>query len=510
MVSLRSCSPISQRNIQLGNASPDEIPLLRTPELLEIIIQEPQLPAVYASTRLTISASKRPSNLIQRRRSSLLYGAIALIVISPKNRSSNTSLKSLTSVVSPPTTPFSSYAEPVKDEMLVTPFTPSKIWDRLSDFQKGFRENEGCVEHNFLLDQAIVEATRSKSYLALAWLDLENAFDSIPHSFTIKSLEAIGVPDSTLKIIISLYTGASSEIRCSRASSSPIPMEARVRQDCLLSAILFNLSLEQVLRLALEVDTSGFPLFGQPLRCLAYADGLIILDRTNESLQLLIDSACDLATSIGLRFNPPKCASIAFHHSRGRRSVDGTALRVSGSAIPSLTAAKNIVSIRDSLLAPWQKLHAIRSIILPHLDFACRNVLTQNSQTVRLDKLLIATTKKILNLPDRANTALVHLSCHKGGAAMPRFRDLLDVYTIGHAFRSLSSPDAIVSDVALKSLESVVRKKICSAPDLFALVDYLNGSNSGPLARDAGDFSTVWSRTRHAAQTREANSLRVG
>ncbi|GFT71116.1 hypothetical protein TNCV_2851931 [Trichonephila clavipes] len=51
-----------------------------------------------------------------------------------------------------------------------------------------------------------------------------------------------------------------------------------------------------------------------------------------------------------------------------------------------------------------------------------------------------------------------------------------------------------------RALESVVRKKIRSAPDLFALVDYLNGSNSGPLTRDSGDFST---RTRHAAQRLE-------
>ncbi|GFS46330.1 reverse transcriptase domain-containing protein [Trichonephila inaurata madagascariensis] len=34
------------------------------------------------------------------------------------------------------------------------------INDRLSPFQKGFRENEGCVEHNFLIDQVIVEAKR--------------------------------------------------------------------------------------------------------------------------------------------------------------------------------------------------------------------------------------------------------------------------------------------------------------------------------------------------------------
>ncbi|GFS39868.1 reverse transcriptase domain-containing protein [Trichonephila inaurata madagascariensis] len=84
---------------------------------------------------------------------------------------------------------------------------------------------------------------------------------------------------------------------------------------------------------------------------------------------------------------------------------------------------------------------------------------------------------------------------------------MLDVHTIGHAFRSLSSPDPIVSDVARKSLESVVYKKIRAEPDLFLLADYLNSSVSGRFTRDAGDLSTIWSRARNAAQ-RLAKRLR--
>ncbi|GFR09085.1 reverse transcriptase domain-containing protein [Trichonephila clavata] len=144
-------------------------------------------------------------------------------------------------------------------------------------------ESEGCVEHNFLLDQAIVEAKRSRSNLALAWIDLENAFGSVPHSFILKSLHAVGAPGSVSNIISSFYFGASSEIRWG-AGWTPIPMEAGVHQGFSLSAILFNLSLEQVLRPALEVDTEGYSLFEMPLRCLAYADDLILIDKSRESL----------------------------------------------------------------------------------------------------------------------------------------------------------------------------------------------------------------------------------
>ncbi|GFQ86954.1 reverse transcriptase domain-containing protein [Trichonephila clavata] len=355
----------------------------------------------------------------------------------------------------------------------------ANINNRLSPFQKGFRESEGCVEHNFLLEQAIVNAKRSRSDLALAWLDLENALGSIPHSFILKFLHAVGVPSSVSNIILSLYTGASSEIRCGAGWTPPISMEA------------------------------------------------------GESLQIHLDSLVHTAARIGLRFTPPKCASLTFYHARSARVVNEDLLSIFGTPIPSLTgpdaykylglrvglnfyhnnsrlfdtARADILKVRDSLLAPWQKLHAIRSIILPRLDFTCRNAHVRKSQTQSLDKTIVSTAKHVLHLPSRSKTTIVHLACSKGGAALPLFRDLLDVQTIGHAFRSLSSSDAMVSDVARACLVSVVHKKTRVAPDHCTLADFLNGSTSGRFIGESSDYSTVCSRARHATQ-RLCNKIR--
>ncbi|GFY77453.1 hypothetical protein TNIN_302351 [Trichonephila inaurata madagascariensis] len=65
---------------------------------------------------------------------------------------------------------------------------------------------------------------------------------------------------------------------------------------------------------------------------------------------------------------------------------------------------------------------------------------------------------------------------------------------------ALSSPDAMIADVACAGLVSVVRKRIHADPDLFVLAEYLNRSSSGRFASDSCDFSTIWSRDRHAAQ----------
>ncbi|GFS63261.1 hypothetical protein NPIL_202411 [Nephila pilipes] len=69
--------------------------------------------------------------------------------------------------------------------------------------------------------------------------------------------------------------------------TGPITMKAGVRQGSPLSAILFNLSLEQILRTG--VSAPGYHLYGHELKCLAYADDLLLLSDSSLALQQNID-----------------------------------------------------------------------------------------------------------------------------------------------------------------------------------------------------------------------------
>ncbi|GFU56006.1 reverse transcriptase domain-containing protein [Nephila pilipes] len=160
---------------------------------------------------------------------------------------------------------------------------------------------------------------------------------------------------------------------------------------------------------------------------------------------------------------------------------------------------RDVKLVAASPLAPWQKLTAIRAHILSRAEFLCRNSHIQKRDVADLDKTLIPTGKRILNLPTRANVNLVHLSCNKGGAALPHFRALLDVYSISHAFRLLASDDHLTSDVAFAGLQSAVRKKILRDPTPSECAELLNGNKAGDFARESGDLSTQWSRARQAA-----------
>ncbi|GFT06814.1 reverse transcriptase domain-containing protein [Nephila pilipes] len=93
-----------------------------------------------------------------------------------------------------------------------------------------------------------------------------------------------------------------------------------------------------------------------------------------------------------------------------------------------------------TLLAPWQKLTAIRAHVLARAGFLCRNSRIQKRDVADLDKTLV-----------------------RGGATLPKFRSLLDI----HAFPLLASNDPTISGVAAASLRSVVRKILRDpTPDL--------------------------------------------
>ncbi len=118
---------------------------------------------------------------------------------------------------------------------------------------------QDCYEHMYVLKSLVGQARRNKKKLSLTWLDIRNAFGSVPHA----------------------------AILATRA----IPIQAGVKQGCPLSRILFNLSIELILccmrEAALKLKTGQCEHYGTSISCLAYADDLVIVARSKHALQLL-------------------------------------------------------------------------------------------------------------------------------------------------------------------------------------------------------------------------------
>ncbi|KAG6932301.1 hypothetical protein G0U57_000080, partial [Chelydra serpentina] len=108
--------------------------------------------------------------------------------------------------------------------------------------------SEGCYEHNFLLQTVTQTTRRARKPCAIAWLDLANAFGSIPHHHIFDTLQEFGMPESFLRLIRELYEGCSTTIRSVEGETAEIPIRSGVKQGCPLSPIVFNLAMEPLLR----------------------------------------------------------------------------------------------------------------------------------------------------------------------------------------------------------------------------------------------------------------------
>ena len=123
--------------------------------------------------------------------------------------------------------------------------------------QKGFISNfPGIFEHIFSVSSILEAAFSTKSPLMMTFIDLNNAFGSVPHSYIFDMLRAIQVPASVVAYIRSLYSQLRAVVKCKSWTTSTIPICRGVFQGDTMSPIIFILAFNPLLRLA-EVLNHG-------------------------------------------------------------------------------------------------------------------------------------------------------------------------------------------------------------------------------------------------------------
>ena len=68
--------------------------------------------------------------------------------------------------------------------------------------QKGcYRGSKGCKDQLLISKAILQECKLRKKNLSMAWFDYQNAFDRVPHSWIIKSLELIGINNKVTRFV---------------------------------------------------------------------------------------------------------------------------------------------------------------------------------------------------------------------------------------------------------------------------------------------------------------------
>ena len=107
--------------------------------------------------------------------------------------------------------------------------------------QKAFMiATPGCTEHHTKLAFILNEARKNHKSLAVAWLDLANAYRSVHHDLIQYSLKHYHAPREFSSILESLYLDLSAIIKTQNWSTPSIPLKIGVYQGDPLSVVVFN------------------------------------------------------------------------------------------------------------------------------------------------------------------------------------------------------------------------------------------------------------------------------
>ena len=102
----------------------------------------------------------------------------------------------------------------------------------LPETQCGFRQGRSCKDHIFTLLQSIsiekFNENRASGYIV--FVDLCNAYDSVPRGALWKGLAVLGVPASLIDLISSFHTGMISRLQISGQYTNDIAVNNGLRQ----------------------------------------------------------------------------------------------------------------------------------------------------------------------------------------------------------------------------------------------------------------------------------------
>ncbi|XP_071845750.1 uncharacterized protein [Apostichopus japonicus] len=181
--------------------------------------------------------------------------------------------------------------------------------------QKGFMEKiSGCVEHTEALTEMLQDAKKNGKPIVTTWLDLQNAYGTVPHNLVQFALDWYHVPDHIRKIIFKYSDELFIRVKTTDWTTDWIQCTIGVFQGCPLSCILFLAVFNLCLDLLDQLNHLGYCMSGSDITssAKAYADDLTLIARSPESCQELVDTMnIFLKWTRTMKAKPSKCRSHA-------------------------------------------------------------------------------------------------------------------------------------------------------------------------------------------------------
>ena len=192
----------------------------------------------------------------------------------------------------------------------------------------------GCLEHTGVVTQLIREARENKGNLAVLWLDLANAYGSIPHKLVQLALTKHHVPGKMKELIADYYTNF--RMRTSSGTSSCWhKIEIGIITGCTISVTLFTLAMNMLTKSA-EPECRGPKMKSTqrqpPIR--AFIDDLQVTTESVQGCRWILKGLETMVKWARMHFKPEKSRSMVLKKGKVEEKIR---FAIEGKPIPTIT-----------------------------------------------------------------------------------------------------------------------------------------------------------------------------
>ena len=209
-----------------------------------------------------------------------------------------------------------------------------------SDMQFGFKEHFSTSQCTFVMSEIISYYNYNRSDVYVMLLDATKAFDRVNYSRLLRKLLRRNISPAVLRVLLKLYTNQFLQVNWGSKCSGKFSVQNGVKQDGVLSPILFSVYLDDLFS-KLQESGIGCKLGNSYAGCLAYADDLSFLSPTKKGLQKLVDLCEECAIENDILFNGNKSQFLIFK-GRGNSPKDFCHINVNGSCVWNVEQATHL------------------------------------------------------------------------------------------------------------------------------------------------------------------------
>uniref|UniRef100_A0A3B1JD36 Reverse transcriptase domain-containing protein n=1 Tax=Astyanax mexicanus TaxID=7994 RepID=A0A3B1JD36_ASTMX len=281
----------------------------------------------------------------------------------------------------------------------------------------------GCLEHISMIWHQIQSARKEGRDLHVLFLDLANAFGSIPHSLIWAAFDFFHIPNTITNMVRNYFQDLQFCIQTTEYTTSWQSLEVGIMAGCTISPLAFTMAMEVIIRASKWVVggerlQSGHRL--PPIR--AYMDDLTTLTSTVACTKQLLGKLQDNIDWARMRFKPSKSRSLSISKGKlvdQRFHIKETPIPlVSELPVKSLgrwynaslkdsdqadqlrkETIKGLASIDKTLLPGRLKLWCLQFGLLPRLMWPLTVYEVPMTKVEKLERTVSSYIKKWLGLP---------------------------------------------------------------------------------------------------------------